>query len=69
MELLRNFPAAPGWQLTLIAFDAFVLCGFLYLLIKKVTSKNPYTHFEGRLYWIALIFLLLNLAFYMYGYF
>ena len=38
-----------------------------YLLLKKVRSKHPYTHFEGKLYWAAVLVLLFNFILYFYG--
>jgi hypothetical protein len=56
-----------GWQLTLIAVELIAFCCFAFLLIRKMKSKNPYTHFEGKLYWASIIILLGNLVLYMYG--
>ena len=62
-----NITPTPGWQITIVVFDLILFGCFLFLLVKKFRSKKPYTHFEGKLYWVSIILLLANLVFYMYG--
>lgn len=56
-----------GWQITLIVVELIAFFCFSYLLVKKIRSKNPYTHFEGKLYWASVLILLFNFILYFYG--
>ena len=56
-----------GWQITMIIVELLAFLCFAYLLLKKVRSKHPYTHFEGKLYWAAVLVLLFNFILYFYG--
>ncbi len=66
-QLSPDLMPSTGWQVTMIGFELIAISCFVYLLVKKLRSKNPYTHFEGKLYWASIVILLANLVLYMYG--
>jgi hypothetical protein len=66
-QLNPNLMPTTGWQITMVVFELIAILCFIYLFVKKLRSKNPYTHFEGKLYWASIIILLLNLVLYSYG--